>query len=337
VRLLQEASIDPKVTGISLTIYRVSKNSKVVNALINAARNGKKVFVVIELQARFDEEANIYWSRKLEEVGAKVTFGLPGLKIHAKLLNIARKEGSKTVNYACVSTGNFHEGNAMVYSDLFLFTSDKRITSEVRRVFDFFDTPYKNFTYKNLIKSPLYLRRKMYLLIDNEIKNAKSGKEAYIILKLNSLVDNEIINKLYQANDAGVKIKLIIRGICSLKPGVPGLSENVEAISIVDKYLEHSRILIFCNGGNELYYITSADWMTRNLDRRVEVACPIFDKDVQRELRDMIRMQMKDNVKARIINAVQDNIYVNADGEEKIRSQAELYKYYRNMLVQADQ
>ncbi|MBN1791491.1 MAG: polyphosphate kinase 1 [Bacteroidales bacterium] len=337
VRLLQEASIDPKVTGICLTIYRVSKNSKVVNALINAARNGKKVFVVIELQARFDEEANIYWSRKLEEVGAKVTFGLPGLKIHAKLLNIARKEGSKTVNYACVSTGNFHEGNALVYSDLFLFTSDKRITSEVRRVFDFFDTPYKNFTYKNLIKSPLYLRRKMYQLIDNEIKNAKSGKDAYIILKLNSLVDNEIINKLYQANDAGVKIKLIIRGICSLKPGVPGLSENVEAISIVDKYLEHSRILIFCNGGNELYYITSADWMTRNLDRRVEVACPIFDKDVQRELRDMISMQMKDNVKARIINAVQDNTYVHADGEGKIRSQAELYKYYLNLVVQADQ
>jgi polyphosphate kinase len=177
----------------------------------------------------------------------------------------------------------------------------------------------------------------MYQLIDNEVKNARSGKDAYIILKLNSLVDNEIINKLYQANEAGVKIKLIIRGICSLKPGVPGLSENVEAISIVDKYLEHSRILIFCNGGDELYYITSADWMTRNLDRRVEVACPIFDKDVQRELRDMIGLQMKDNVKARIINAVQDNIYVKADGEGKIRSQAELYKYYRNMMLEADQ
>jgi polyphosphate kinase len=223
-----------------------------------------------------------------------------------------------------------------VYSDLFLFTADKRITSEVKRVFDFFDSPFRNFTYRHLIKSPLYLRRKMYQLIDNEIRNAKAGKNAYIILKLNSLVDNEIIYKLYQANDAGVKIKLIVRGICSLIPGVPGLSENVEAISIVDKYLEHSRILIFCNGGNELFYITSADWMTRNLDRRVEIACPIFDKDVQRELRDMIGLQLKDNVKARIVNAIQDNTYVRSNGSEKIRSQAELYKYYRNMLLQAD-
>ncbi|HJX70611.1 MAG TPA: polyphosphate kinase 1, partial [Bacteroidales bacterium] len=286
IRLLQEASIDPRVTEISVTIYRVANNSKVVNALINAARNGKKVTVVIELQARFDEEANIHWSRKLEEVGAKVTFGFPNLKIHAKLLNIVRKEGRKIVNYACVSTGNFHETNALVYSDLFLFTADKRITSDVKRVFDFFENSYRNFSYRHLIKSPLYLRRKMYHLIDNEIKNAKAGKEAYMILKLNSLVDNEIIAKLYQANDAGVRIKMIIRGTCSLIPGVNGLSENVEAISIVDKYLEHSRVMIFCNGGNELFYITSADWMTRNLDRRVEIACPIFDKDVQHEIRE---------------------------------------------------
>lgn len=336
VRLLQEASIDPKVIEISLTIYRVAKNSKVINALINAARNGKKVTVIIELQARFDEEANIYWSRKLEEVGAKVTFGFPGLKIHAKLLNIVRKEDRNLVNYACVSTGNFHEGNAKVYSDLFLFTSDRRITSEVKRIFDFFENSYKNFSYRHLIKSPLYLRRKMYQLIDREIKNAKAGKEAYIILKLNSLVDNEIIYKLYQANDAGVKIKLIVRGICSLTPGVPGLSENVEAISIVDKYLEHSRVLIFCNGGDELYYITSADWMTRNLDRRVEVACPIFDKDVQREIREMIELQMKDNVKARIINSVQDNDYVRSNGTKKIRSQVEIYDYYKRLLLVTD-
>jgi len=334
IRLLQEASIDPKVTEISLTIYRASKNSKVVNALINAARNGKKVTVVIELQARFDEEANIYWSRKLEEVGAKVTFGFPGLKIHAKLLNIVRKEGLKTVNYACVSTGNFHEGNARVYSDLFLFTADRRITSDVKRIFDFFENSYKNFSYRHIIKSPLYLRRKMYQLIDHEIKNAKAGKEAFIILKLNSLVDNEIIYKLYQANAAGVKIKLIVRGICSLTPGVPGLSENVEAISIVDKYLEHSRVLIFCNGGDELYYITSADWMTRNLDRRVEVACPIYDKTVQREIRDMIELQLKDNVKARIIDCFQENAYVHSNGSARIRSQIELYNYYKNRLQQ---
>ena len=336
VRLLQEASIDPRVTEISLTIYRVAKNSKVINALINAARNGKKVTVVIELQARFDEEANINWSRKLEEVGAKVTFGFPGLKIHAKLLNIARREGRKTINYACVGTGNFHEENAMVYSDLFLFTADRRITSEVKRVFDFFENSYKNFSYSHLLKSPLYLRRKMYHLIDQEIRNAKAGKKAYIILKLNSLVDNEIIYKLYQANDAGVKIKLIVRGICSLTPGVPGLSENVEAISIVDKFLEHSRVLIFCNGGDELYYVTSADWMTRNLDRRVEVACPIYDKTVQREIKDMIELQLKDNLKARIINAVQDNEYISSGGSKKIRSQFEIYDYYKNLLQNAE-
>jgi polyphosphate kinase len=330
IRLLQEASIDPRVSEVSLTVYRVSRNSKVINALINAARNGKKVTVIIELQARFDEESNIYWARKLEEVGARVIFGIPGLKVHAKLLNIVRKEGRKSVNYACVSTGNFHEGNALVYSDLFLFTSDTRITSDVKRVFNFFENSYRNYTYRYIIKSPLNLRRKMYQLIDNEIKNARAGKEAYIILKLNSLVDNEIIYKLYQANDAGVKIKLIVRGICSLIPGVQGLSENVEAISIVDKYLEHSRVLIFCNGGDEQYYITSADWMTRNLDRRVEVACPIFDKDVQREIRDMIEIQLKDNVKARIINSTQDNVYVSSNGSERIRSQFELYHYYKN-------
>jgi len=332
VRLLQEASIDPRVTEISITIYRVSKNSKVVNAMINAARNGKKVTVIIELQARFDEEANIYWSRKLEEVGARVTFGFPGLKIHAKLLNIVRKEGQKLINYACIGTGNFHEGNALVYSDLFLFTSNPKITSDVKRVFEFFENSYKNYTYRHLIKSPLYLRRKMYQLIHTEIKNAKAGKEAYIILKLNSLVDNEIIYKLYKASRAGVKIKLIIRGTCSLTPGIPGLSENVEAISIVDKFLEHSRILIFCNGGDEKYYITSADWMTRNLDRRVEVACPIFDKDVQHEIRDIIEVQLKDNVKARIINAVQDNEYIIKDGLPRIRSQSETYKYYQKKL-----
>ncbi len=234
------------------------------------------------------------------------------------------------VNYACVSTGNFHEGNAMVYSDLFLFTADRRITSDVKRVFDFFEHSYRNYTYRHIIKSPLYLRRKMYQLIDNEIRNSRAGKEAYIILKINSLVDNEIIYKLYQANNAGVKIRLIVRGICSLIPGVPGLSENVQAVSIVDKYLEHSRVFIFCNGGDELYYITSADWMTRNLDRRIEVACPIYDKAVQREIRDMIEIQMKDNIKARIINTVQDNVYVSPDGADRIRSQFELYHYYKN-------
>lgn len=332
VSLLQEAAIDPMVTEISLTIYRVARDSKVVNALINAARNGKRVNVVIELQARFDEETNIYWSRKLEEVGAKVYFGISGLKVHAKLLSITRKEDKKLVYYACIGTGNFHEGNAKVYSDLFLFTAHKGMANEVNKVFDFFENTYKNYSFRHLIPSPLHTRKKMYRLIDNEIKNAKAGKEAYIILKINSIVDKEIIYKMYQANNSGVKIKLIVRGICSLIPGVHGMSENIEAISIVDKYLEHSRIIIFCNGGDDLYYISSADWMTRNLDRRIEITCPIYDKDIKKELRDMIEFQLKDNTKSRKLNIAQDNPYVKSDLQQPFRSQIELHKYYSDIL-----
>ncbi|UCH15427.1 MAG: polyphosphate kinase 1, partial [Bacteroidales bacterium] len=332
ISMLQEASIDPRVKEISITVYRVARNSKVMNALMTAARNRKKVNVIIELQARFDEEANIYWSRILEESGVNVYFGIPGLKVHSKLVYISRKEDNKKMAYACVGTGNWHEGTALVYSDLILFTSNKQITKEVYKVFDFFANTYKNYTYRHLVASPLYMRKKMYSLIDNEIKNAKAGKEAYIILKLNSLVDKEIIYKLYQANNAGVKISLIIRGICSLIPGIKGMSENIKAISIVDKYLEHSRIIIFCNGGNELYYISSADWMTRNLDRRIEIACPIYDKDIQQELKDMINIQLKDNVKARIINEEQNNHYLKSNSKRNLRSQIELYKYYKNKL-----
>ena len=333
ISLLQEASIDPAVEEISITLYRVARNSKVINALMNACRNGKRVNVVIELQARFDEEANIYWSRKLEEVGADIYFGIPNLKVHAKLVNIIRKEGSRSVNYACVSTGNFHEGNAAVYSDLILFTSDTRITNEVKRLFEFFEHTYRNQHYKHLVVSPLYMRRRFYANIDNEIRNAKAGKKAYIILKINNLVDKSIIEKLYEANNAGVKITLNIRGVCSLIPSVEGMSENIEAIGIIDRYLEHSRIMIFCNGGDELSYISSADWMTRNLDRRVEVACPIYDKTIRQEIKDMIEIQQKDNVKARIIDIEQNNDYVACEnGQEQVRSQYALYEYYKNKL-----
>ncbi len=334
IGLLQEASIDPKVREISITIYRVASNSKVVNALMNACRNGKQVNVVIELQARFDEEANIYWSRRLEEVGANIFFGIPRLKVHAKLLNIARIENRYLVNYSCVSTGNFHEGTAHVYSDLTLFTSDPRITKEVKKVFEFFANTYRNQSYRHLIVSPLYMRKKFYRYIDNEIQNAKNGKKAKIILKMNNLVDKEIIYKLYQANNAGVEIVLIIRGICSLIPGIPGMSENINAISIVDKFLEHSRIMIFHNNGNELYFISSADWMGRNLDRRIEVACPLYDKDIQKELKDLIEIQMRDNVKARIINEEQDNKYVTSKNSKEVRSQFELYEYYKRKLFE---
>jgi len=332
ISLLQEASIDPKVKEICITIYRVAKHSKVINALINACRNGKKVTVIVELQARFDEEVNIYWSRRLEEEGANINFGIPNLKVHAKLVHIVRKEGTKIENYSCVSTGNFHEGNAGVYSDLILFTADKRITTEVKRVFDFFDHTYRNLKFKHLVASPLYMRRKFYRLIDNEIKNANAGKKAWIILKINNLVDKDIIEKLYQANSAGVQIKLNVRGICSLKPGISGMSENIEAISIVDRNLEHARIMIFCNDGDEKFYISSADWMTRNLDRRIEIACPIYDKDIQNEIRDMIKIQQSDTVKARIIDGNQDNNYVEKSKDSPIRSQYKLYEYYKIKL-----
>ena len=333
INLLQEAAIDPKVNEISLTIYRVARNSKVINALINACRNGKRVNVVIELQARFDEEANIEWSRKLEEVGANIYFGIPRLKVHSKLLCISRIEDRKPFYYTCISTGNFHEGTANVYSDLLLFTADKRITAEVKKVFDFFANTHQNQYYRHLIVSPLYMRKRLYKLIENEIQFARSGSKAKIILKLNTLVDKEIINKLYQANNAGVEIELIIRGACSLIPGIKGMSERIKAISIVDKFLEHSRIFIFHNNGKPLYYISSADGMGRNFDRRIETACPVFDKDIQKEIHDMIDIQLKDNVKARLINEEQDNPYISSDDKEEIRSQFVLNEYYKRKLL----
>jgi polyphosphate kinase len=332
INFLQEAAIDPKVRSIQITLYRAAKNSKVINALVAAARNDKEVTVNIELQARFDESANISWSKKLEEVGVKVFFGVKGLKVHAKLILITRMENRKLVDYACISTGNFHEDNAYVYSDLAFFTSDKRITSEVRKVFMFLENTYLTFAYKHLLVSPLYMRRRLFHLIDNEINNARAGKEAYIDVKTNNLIDTEMVNKLYHANNEGVKIRLIVRGICSIVPGIKGLSENIEAVSIVDRYLEHSRIFIFANRGEELYYISSADWMTRNLDYRIEVACPIYDSDLKEELRFIFNKQWEDNVKARLLDAQLDNQIRQNGSTEKIRSQVELYHYYEAKL-----
>lgn len=327
ITLLREASMDPKVSSIKITLYRVAQNSKVINALINAARNGKQVMVIIELQARFDEKSNIYWSRKLEEVGAKVFFGIRGLKIHSKLVLITRKEGQRNTYFASVSTGNFHEGNAAVYSDTTLLTADKRITQEVKKVFQFFENTFKTFTYKSLLVSPNHMRRRLLILIDNEIKNAQLGRDAWIIIKTNSLVDPEMIRKLYAASNEGVRIRLIIRGMCSLIPGEPGMSENIEGISIVDKYLEHSRIFVFCNNSRELYYISSADWMPRNLDHRIEVTCPIYDEDLKQELRTQLELQWADNVKARILDVKQDNRYKSHENKKKVRSQFEFYKH----------
>ncbi len=327
INWLREAAIDPKVVSIKITLYRVAKNSKVINALINAARNGKQVTVIIELQARFDEKANIYWSRKMEEVGVRVLFGIRGLKVHCKLILVSRREGRAIVNYSAISTGNFHEGNAKVYSDTTLLTKNPRITSEVKKVFMFFDNTFKNFSYKALFLSPNYARRRLMNLIDNEIKNQELGRPAHIFIKTNSLVDKDMIKKLYQASNAGVRIRLIVRGICSVMPGVPGMSENIEAISIVDTFLEHSRIFVFCNNNSDLYYISSADWMSRNLDHRIEVTCPVYDADLQEELKTMLELQWRDNVKARMINPEQDNQYKKDNSNKPVRSQVEFMKY----------
>lgn len=337
IKYLQEAAIDPKVSAIYITLYRVSTTSKVVNALMNAAQNGKKVTVVVELQARFDEQANIYWSKKMQEGGVNVIFGVPGLKVHSKLTLIVRSEGNKEKLYATVGTGNFHEGNASLYTDVTLFTADPRITNEVMKVFSFIEFNYKAFAFRHLLVSPFNMRRKINALIAKEIANAKAKKPAYIICKINHLVDEEMINRLYEASQAGVKIKMSIRGTCSLIPGVKGLSENIEVYAIIDRYLEHSRIFFFANGGDELCYISSADWMTRNLDRRVEVAVPILDKGVASELRTIVDYALMDNVKSRVIDEKQDNRYKpRGKKEAEFHSQLEIHNYYLHGKVRKD-
>jgi polyphosphate kinase 1 len=335
IDLLREAAIDPNVTSIKVTLYRVARNSNVINALINAIKNGKTVTVVIELQARFDEESNIYWTQKLEDAGARIIDGVPGLKVHSKLCHITRKEGEDIVHYSCIGTGNFNESTAKLYCDHMLMTRNKDITHEVEKVFDFFDHNYKVYDYEHLFVAPLQMRNKFTRLIENEIKNAKEGKPAYIHAKMNSLVDSEMIDQLYEASEAGVKIKLVVRGICSLVPGIKGRSDNIEVISIVDKYLEHSRIFIFCNDGDEKYFISSADWMVRNLDRRVEVATPIYDVALKKELREYMDIQFVDNTKARIINEAQDNKYVR-NNCKICRAQEDTYAFLEKQLQNED-
>ncbi|HET8962577.1 MAG TPA: polyphosphate kinase 1 [Chitinophagales bacterium] len=330
IDLLREASIDPKVKSIKITLYRVAKNSNIVKALINALKNGKQVTAVVELQARFDEEANIYWSNKLQEEGAKVIYGVPGLKVHSKMFIISRKENAKDVNYAHIGTGNFNGDTARIYTDHSLLTADKRITEEVEKVFTFYADNLKTGTYNHLLVSPLYMRKEFMKLINTEIKNAINKKEAYIFLKLNNLVDVAMIKKLYEASNKGVKIKMIIRGTCSLVAGVKGMSENIEAISIIDKFLEHSRLFIFCNGGKEKYFLSSADWMTRNLDHRSEVAVPIYDQNIQRQLKEILDMLWSDNTKARVLGSKQNNAYRVSNNAVKIRAQEKIYNLFKS-------
>ena len=329
VDLLREASIDPKVISIHTTLYRAARNSSVVNALINAAKNGKHVTVVVELQARFDEESNIFYANRLQEEGVRVIFGVPGLKVHSKLFLISRREGGKLAQYAHVGTGNFNEQTARLYCDHALLTSKKPVTHEVERLFQFYQDNYKTGQYKQLIVSPFHTRKRFIRMIDEEIDNAKKGKEAWMILKMNSLVDKEMIERLYAASEAGVKVKLIVRGICSLVAGEKGLSDNIEAISIVDKFLEHSRIFLFCNGGKEKCYIASGDWMYRNLDFRSEVAVPINDPALREQLKHYVQLQLMDNTKARILDQQQTNRYVRSDSGRKYRAQEEIARWLR--------
>jgi polyphosphate kinase len=330
IDLLREASIDPYVTSVQITLYRLARNSSVINALLNAVRNGKDVTTVVELQARFDEEANIQWGNKLLEEGVKVIYGVPGLKVHSKLCLITRVKNKVTERYAAVGTGNFNEDTARIYTDHLLLTSNKKITYEVFKAFNFFSVNYKKDNFYHLVLSPFFLRNKVTLLIENEIRNARAGKKAFIYLKLNNLTDIDIINYLYEASSAGVKIRLIIRGMLSLVPGIKKVSDNIKAIGIVDRFLEHSRFMIFCNDGNEQVFITSADLMPRNLDHRIEVTCPIFDKNIKLELRKIFDIQWEDNVKARIFNESQSNDFVKSDGKS-IQSQIEVYNYLKKV------
>tara|TARA_R110002033_G_scaffold112649_1_gene158009 strand:- start:3243 stop:5312 length:2070 start_codon:yes stop_codon:yes gene_type:complete len=331
-KFLREAALDPKVTSIKITLYRLAKNSQIISSLINAAKNGKKVVVQIELQARFDEASNISYAEQMQTEGIELIFGIKGLKVHSKICLIERNENGKTKRYGFISTGNFNESTAKVYTDVTLFTSHQQILKDITKIFDFFDINYRIHRYKHLIVSPHYTRTRFYKLIDREILNARAGRKSSIKLKMNSLSDFGMIDKLYEASNAGVKIQLQVRGICSLIPGIKGMSANIEAISIVDNYLEHARIYIFGNGSQTDVYISSADFMTRNLDGRVEVTCPIYDQDIKQELIDNFDIAWKGNVKARYHSSELDNKYRDSDGQPIFRAQIETYKYYQSKV-----
>ena len=331
IKFLREAALDPKVRSLKITIYRLANESQVISSLINAVKNGKSVTVQIELRARFDEQANIEYAEQLQAEGVKVIFGIPGLKVHSKVGVIEREEADGVKRYGFISTGNFNETTAKIYTDYTLFTAHEPILKEIDKVFGFFEATYRIPSYKHLVVSPHYTKAIFKKLIDKEIANAQAGKEAYIKIKMNSFTSYKMVDKLYEASEAGVKIQLIIRGVCCLIPGVPGLSENIEAISVVDKFLEHPRLFVFANEGDPKVFISSADWMTRNLDNRVEVGCPIYDPDVKAELLDTFEISWKDNVKARIFSPNHDNRYKNNE-LPKLRSQFALYDYYKDKL-----
>ncbi len=336
IDLLREAAIDPDVISIKITCYRLATRSKVINALTNAVRNGKTVTVVLEIRARFDEEANLEWKKILEEAGVKVLLGVPEFKVHAKLCLIKKRVNNVTTHYGFVSTGNLNEKTALGYSDHCLLTSDRNIMADVNRIFTYLELPKTRLPFlkacKTLIVSPLGMRKQFIALINKEIKNAENKKPASIILKLNSLSDELMIEKLHAAARAGVEIKLIIRGICCMYTENKKFKKDIYAISIIDEYLEHARVMIFHNGGKEKVFISSADWMVRNIDHRIEAACPILEKSMQEEIKDLLQIQLQDNVKARILDNDLSNQYVNPRNNSKVRSQVETYNYlYRKL------
>lgn len=324
VRVLREAALSRDVKSIKTTVYRLAKDSQVVKALICAARHGKKVTVVVELMARFDEESNIKWSKKMQDAGINVVLGVEGLKVHCKLTHIASSKG----DIACISTGNFHEGNAKSYTDIMLMTADKAIVREVDSVFGYIRQPYKPVLFRKLVVSPGQMRKKLNAMIDREIANARAGKDAYILCKINHITDEKLIERLYEASRAGVQMRFLVRGNCSLVPGIPKLSDRIEIRGIIDRFLEHSRIVIFCNGGDEKYFLGSADWMLRNLDHRIEVYVPVNDPKIKAELKRVIEYGLRDNVAARVVDGNGLNL-IHENGFVPFRSQEALYTHYR--------
>ena len=330
IRLLQEAAIHKEVKSIKTTLYRLAKDSKVVKALICAARNGKKVTVVIELLARFDEASNINWSKKMQDAGVNVIFGVENLKVHSKITHIGMRNGS---DIACVSTGNFHEGNARVYTDYMLMTAAKNIVKDVNAVFTFIEKPYMPVTFKELLVSPNEMKKKFVRLINNEIKNRQQGKPAYIKVKINHITEPEMVRKLYEASENGVKVDLLVRGNCSLVTGIPGKSDNIRICGIIDRYLEHSRIFIFANGGEKKCFIGSADWMPRNLDNRIEVVTPVYDAKIKEDLEKVIDYGLRDTMQGRIVDGTGENRPWTTEDGEAFRSQEQLYLHYREQLA----
>ncbi len=327
IRVLQEAAIHKDVKCIKTTLYRLAKDSKVVKALINAARNGKKVTVVIELLARFDEASNIDWSKKMQDAGIHVIFGVEGLKVHSKITHISMKAGA---DIACISTGNFHEGNARMYTDYMLMTASKNVVHDVSQVFDFIERPYSPIRFKELLVSPNEMKQKFVRLINEEIKNKQAGKPAYIMVKINHITDPVMVKKLYEASSHGIRIDLLVRGNCSLVTGIPGMSDTIRINGIIDRYLEHSRIFIFANGGDEKMFIGSADWMPRNLDNRVEVIAPVYDPEIKADLKRVVEYGLKDTLQGRVVDGTGENRPWTTESNESFRSQEELYNYYVN-------